>query len=171
VTTLLIDGRSGSGKTELARAVLEQWPEAQLVRMDDLYPGWDGLAAGSASLPEVLTTHRWRRWDWATGRWAERHTLAPTRPIVVEGVGCLTRASRPLADLALWVEADEETRRSRALARDAYFAPHWESWAAQEQLLLDREQPAALADVLVVGHEVAADAVRWRRCAEAAGRD
>ena len=44
---LLIDGRSGSGKTELARAVVAGVPEAQLVRLDDLYPGWGGLEEGS----------------------------------------------------------------------------------------------------------------------------
>ena len=72
---ILIDGRSGSGKTELARAIAADWPEAQLVRMDDLYPGWDGLAAGSALVPELLTTGRYRAWDWATGAPGEERRL------------------------------------------------------------------------------------------------
>ena len=60
---ILIDGRSGSGKTELARSIAAHWPEAQLVRLDDLYPGWDGLDAGSAAVPGILTDFRWRAWD------------------------------------------------------------------------------------------------------------
>ncbi len=46
---ILIDGRSGSGKTELARAIVDDWPGAQLVRLDEVYPGWHGLAAASSS--------------------------------------------------------------------------------------------------------------------------
>src|SRR5690606_29833513 len=45
---VLIDGRSGSGKTTLATALAARLPGTQLVRLDDFYPGWDGLEAGSA---------------------------------------------------------------------------------------------------------------------------
>ena len=37
---LLIDGRSGSGKSELATAIAAA-TGSQVVRLDDLYPGWD----------------------------------------------------------------------------------------------------------------------------------
>ncbi|MEO8095730.1 MAG: hypothetical protein ABI632_12485, partial [Pseudolysinimonas sp.] len=40
---VLIDGRSGAGKTTLARE-LAPLVGAQLVSLDDVYPGWDGLA-------------------------------------------------------------------------------------------------------------------------------
>jgi hypothetical protein len=51
---VLLDGRSGTGKTTLA-GVLAGRLGAQLVHLDDLYPGWDGLrAASEAVVAEVL---------------------------------------------------------------------------------------------------------------------
>lgn len=147
----LIDGRTGSGKTEYASALALQSPGSQIVRLDDIYPGWDGLDAGSAAVAGILTTLRWQRWDWATSQFAEWHVLDPDRPIILEGVGALTRASRPLADRAVWVEADDRVRRQRALARDEYFVEHWDGWAAQEERLLTRENPIALADLVIDG--------------------
>ncbi len=147
---LLIDGRSGSGKTELATALAERI-DAQLVRLDDVYPGWDGLEAASKLVrSDILLQHRWQRWDWASGRLAEWHELDPAQPLVVEGSGALSHANRELATLGVWVELDEPTRKARALARDgAMYEPHWDAWAAQEQLFYDRERPDLLADLVV----------------------
>lgn len=149
---ILIDGRSGSGKTELAARVSADWPAAQLVRMDDLYPGWDGLAAGSAVVPELLAGGEYQTWDWIRDRPGELRRIDPARPLIVEGVGSLTRASRPLADLAIWVEYPAALRKERALDRDGeLFAPHWDDWAAQEDALLAVERPWELADLVVPG--------------------
>ena len=157
---ILIDGRSGSGKTELASALAERWG-AQLVRLDDVYPGWDGLDAGSAAVPGILSTGRWRRWDWASGAPAEWHRFDPAGPVIVEGVGALSRASRPLADHALWVELDDSTRKRRALQRDDYYARYWDRWAAQEELFIAREHPRSLADAVVDGNDVAPFSLEW----------
>lgn len=160
---ILIDGRSGSGKTELARALVSAWPEAQLVRLDALYPGWDGLEAGSAAVPQVLTEHRWREWDWVRSKPGGWRELDPAHPVIVEGVAALSRASRPLADLAVWVEfADDAERKRRALARthDGDYAANWERWAAQEEAFLARERPRELADLIDDGTDAAAGAAR-----------
>ena len=155
---VLIDGRSGSGKTELARAMVLEKPALQLVRMDDLYPGWDGLEAGSRHVHDYLlaaSARRWQRWDWAAGEPAEWHVLDPSRPVLVEGCGALSRENRALAAYAIWVELDEPTRKARALARDGeLYAPHWDAWAAQEDAFIARENPRALADIVVDGHEI-----------------
>lgn len=156
----LIDGRSGSGKTELA-GLLARRQGAQLVRLDDLYPGWHGLDAGSAAVPGILSTGRWQRWDWATGLPAEWHDLTDA-PLIVEGVGALSRASKPLAAHALWVELDGATRKRRALARDDYYAEHWDEWAAQEEAFIAREDPRGLADLVVDGRDVEAFSLEWR---------
>jgi cytidylate kinase len=149
---VLIDGRSGSGKTALA-AALSARIDAQLVRLDDVYPGWHGLEVASALVAtDILGSHRWQRWDWAIGEHAEWHELDPRRALVVEGSGALSRANRRLATLGVWVDLDEPTRKARALARDgALYAPHWDAWAAQEQRFFDRERPDLLADVVVGG--------------------
>lgn len=155
---VLIDGRSGSGKSELARALVDAWPGAQLVRLDDIYPGWSGLEAGSRHVVEHLLAAEpgWRRWDWTRGVAAEWHPLDPHRPIVVEGCGALSRASRSRADWAVWVEYPEAARRARALERDGEtYAPWWEHWAAQEQGFIARERPQQLADVMIWGADAA----------------
>ena len=151
---ILIDGRSGSGKTELAALIAARWPDVQLVRLDDVYPGWDGLEAASRHVAESVlgAQPRWRRWDWAADAPAEWHDLHPNRPIVVEGCGALSRANRRLANLGVWVELDDVRRKERALARDgALYEPHWDRWAAQEDAFLQRERSPELADVAVDG--------------------
>jgi uridine kinase len=156
---LLIDGRSGSGKSELASALADT---AQIVRLDDVYPGWDGLAAGSALVASIIGERRYRRWDWAAQQYAEWHEL-DGRPLVVEGCGALSRANRSLADFGIWVEHPAADRRRRALAREPGFAPHWASWAAQEQEFIERERPRERADAEVDGSDVTVDVERWRR--------
>ena len=147
---ILIDGRSGSGKTELATDLATAL-DAQLVRLDDVYAGWDGLEAASERVrTDILLRNRWQRWDWELDAPAEWHELDPTRPLVVEGSGSLSRANREHATFGVWVELDEPTRKARALARDgATYEPHWDDWAAQEQRFFDRERPDVLADYVV----------------------
>lgn len=162
---ILIDGRSGSGKTELAQSIVDAWPGAQLVRLDDIYPGWDGLAAASAAVPGILLEQRWQAWDWAAGLPGSWHSLDPARPLVIEGVGALSRASRPLVDAALWVELDAETRKRRALDRDGdAYAPFWDRWAAQEDAFIAGEHPQLLADAIIDGSSATA-ALRAARVA------
>lgn len=152
---VLIDGRSGSGKTTLAAELATIVVGAQLVRLDDIYAGWDGLEAASEHVFEnVLSASgpRWQRWDWTTDQPAEWTTLDPQRPIIVEGCGALSRKNAVLADLRVWVELDEPTRKCRALARDGdAYAPHWDRWARQEAAFIARENPRQLADVELVG--------------------
>lgn len=151
---ILIDGRSGSGKTQLAR-----WLSARLARdidgltslaMDAWYPGWDGLAEGSRILAEeiLLAPHAYTAWDWAGDRPGERVSVCSRCPLIVEGCGALTPRTRELADLAVWVDAAAEVRKARALGRDGdAYAPHWDRWAAQEADHMLRDAPRRLADI------------------------
>ncbi|MBT1681347.1 ATP-binding protein [Curtobacterium aurantiacum] len=148
---VLIDGRSGTGKTTLGAHVAEQLG-AQLVHLDDLYPGWDGLrAAAGAVVTDVLGARSgYRRWDWVADAPADWASVDPDLPIVVEGCGALSRASAPLASLRVWLEADDTVRWDRAIGRDGeVFAREWDRWAAQEQAFIAAEDPAALADVVL----------------------
>lgn len=161
---LLIDGRSGSGKTSLAARIVRELrgagAEPQLLRVEDLYPGWDGLAAGSDSLSEVLDEGRYRRYDWYAGAFAEEHRIDLRAPLVIEGCGAITVrnlaaarrwALRAVGERAvvrsLWLDCPDGVRRSRALARDGEsYAPHWDRWAAQEDALYAVHEPWRLAD-------------------------
>jgi uridine kinase len=157
---LVIDGRSGSGKTELA-TLIGEGRSVDLVHLDDIYPGWHGLAAASAQVPEIIRSGRWQRYDWATHALAEWHAL--THPdLIIEGCGALTRASRELCDFAIWVEHPADARRERALRREPDFVDHWDAWARQEDEHIARENPRSLADATVDGAEVSAGRARWR---------
>ena len=159
---LLIDGRSGSGKTELAN-LIAAGGRAQLLRLDDVYPGWGGLAQASAQLPEILRTRRWQRYDWATSSLAEWHDLSDSEThLVVEGCGALSRASRALADFGIWVRHPAADRKRRALARQPTFAQHWRDWALQEDAHEAREHPQVVADAVVDGADVSVGLDRWR---------
>ena len=67
---VLVDGPSGSGKTTLATrlGILLRLP---VIHMDDFYPGWSGLAAGSDIIAASVlktTDPGYYRWDWANDR-------------------------------------------------------------------------------------------------------
>lgn len=157
---VLIDGRSGAGKTSLAARLTRSWPlrtPVQLLALDSLYPGWAGLAEGAQIARErVLVPHGrgligvWRRWDWERSEEAEAHAVDPALGLIVEGCGVLTAQSQPLADVTVWVDGPASSRRRRAMARDGDgFRDHWDMWAAQEQQHIDRENPEARADIVV----------------------
>lgn len=149
---VLIDGRSGSGKTTLARNLVTRWPlrgRVQLVALDSLYPGWDGLADGvEAARDLILRPHArgllgvWERWDWESSARAEAHAVDPSLPLIVEGSGLLTAETARLGDVRVWLESPAQSRMRRALERDGdTYRPHWTRWAEQEERHLARDEP------------------------------
>ncbi|KQZ84403.1 aminobenzoate synthetase [Microbacterium sp. Root166] len=153
---VLIDGRSGAGKSSLARMLIARWPLAgrvQLVALDSLYPGWDGLDGGvGLAREQILVPHArglmgvWQRWDWEESAPAEAHAVDPSLPLVVEGSGLLTPATQGLGDVRVWLDSPAASRRQRALARDGEtYRPHWDRWARQEDQHVARDQPVLQA--------------------------
>ncbi|MFC9983404.1 hypothetical protein ACFU0W_02560 [Microbacterium keratanolyticum] len=157
---VVIDGRSGAGKTTIARLLSESWPllaPAQTIALDSIYPGWDGLDEGSERARElILLPHgrglhsTWQRFDWVAGEYAESHAVDPNRGLIVEGSGILTPRSARLADVRVWVESPDAVRRTRALTRDGdTYRPHWERWARQEERHIRRDDPRSLATIVI----------------------
>lgn len=157
---LCVDGPAGSGKTTLARAVVDAAPDAQLLHLDLLLDGWSGLPQVATTLVDdvLAPLHEgrpaaYRRYDWHAGRFAELVPVPACALLVVEGVGSVSRATAPYRTLAVWVEADEDVRRRRALERDGdAFAPHWDAWAEAERHLFALEQTRSHADLGVTTH-------------------
>jgi hypothetical protein len=166
---ILVDGRAGSGKSsfaeELRNELFRQSDAAPtLIHMDDLYPGWEGLAAGSAylvqSILEPLSKAKpaaWQKWDWSFGGRGEPNEpgngwreFAGGNVLIVEGCGSLSRQSRELAQLSVWIEAPRDVRRARWQARDAgKFDEFWGIWQAQEDHFFETEKSSHLADWII----------------------
>jgi uridine kinase len=149
-----IDGPAGSGKTTLARQVAES-TGALVVGMDDLYPGWEGLFEVDDEVLGLLgplnegRTGWYRRFDWASGEYRERHRVDPVPLLVLEGVGSGNRAWRDLITTLVWVEAPNEVRLARGLSRDGEEQrAHWLQWMADEERLFAQEQTRERADLV-----------------------
>ena len=135
VPVVTIDGYSGSGKSTLAAALASLLPGWQVLHLDDWYPGWDGLAAGTDIARRIATDLRGGRassyeaWDWEAGETGATIRV-PLAPTIIEGCGAIEAE----ADLAIWIaDPGEDERRARALARDGQtYAPHWRRWAEQD---------------------------------------
>lgn len=136
--TFLIDGPSGAGKTTLSNVIETKWNSAvklQVIHMDDIYPGWDGLAEASAVVLRMLTersegedTH-WQRYDWHKKELAEWHSVDAGEPLLIEGCGSMPLGVERYSQARIWCDASVEERKTRALSRgDEDFESHWDQW-------------------------------------------
>lgn len=158
---IAVDGRSGAGKTTLAielAARLREHHKVSLFHLEDIYPGWNGLAAGiERYVTTVLAPLRrgeaadWVSWDWEKHYDGPNRVTLPAEIVIVEGVGAAAGAARPLLDAVIWAESSDDERRTRALTRDGgTYEPFWDQWAAQEQEWLAADNVEEHADVRVL---------------------
>ena len=86
------------------------------------------------------------------GAFAERHTVPLADFLIVEGCGAGSRMTGAFDPFIIWVEADDDVRLARGLARDGeHAAPHWHQFMADEKALYARNDTAARADVRLDG--------------------
>src|SRR5689334_11546691 len=89
VTTIVaVDGPSGAGKSTLGAAVGAAL-DAPVVHLDDIYPGWDGLADAvplvTTQVLEPLAAGRpaaYRRWSWVRHEWSRGVVPVPATPVL-----------------------------------------------------------------------------------------
>lgn len=159
---IAIDGPSGSGKTTLAQGVVERLG-CPVVHMDEIFPGWNGLAAASGLVTEQVLepiaagrVGAHRVWDWEGSTWGGRVELPRTDVLVIEGCGSSVQPAGRYAAVRVWVDAPRELRMARGLERDGEtFAPHWQRWADQEDVVFGRDRTRERADVVI-------DTSTWR---------
>ncbi len=151
-----IDGPSGSGKTTLAKGVVDALG-CPAVHMDEIFPGWDGLADAvplvtSQVLEPIARGERaaYRLWDWDHDRWDGTRRVPDHPFLVVEGCASSVLPAGQYAAVRVWVEAPRPDRMRRGIARDGEtFRPHWERWAAQEEALFAEDGTRARADIVI----------------------
>ncbi|WP_020577510.1 hypothetical protein [Actinopolymorpha alba] len=162
VRLVCIDGPACSGKTTLASRLaraLDLVPAVQVLHMDDLYEGWDGLPGVWERLEKWVLAPlragrpgRYRRYDWQRGEYAEWHDVPLGLALIVEGVGSADRPVDADAVLKVWVDAPTALRFERGVARDnGGFGPYWHGWAEAERVHFATERTAERADLLVDG--------------------
>lgn len=156
---ICVDGPAGSGKTTLAAQFATEaaarGEATSVVHMDDVYDGWDGLAAGITNIGGWLLRPLrsdepggYQRFDWAAERYAEWHRIAPGGLLVLEGVGAAARHVDGLASLRVWVELPLAERTARWLSRDRGAADAFiDAWQAQEQAHFRADHTRDRADV------------------------
>lgn len=154
-----VDGPSGAGKTVLAGRLATALGDPPVLHVDDLHPGWDGLAAAVPVLwagvvaPLVAgRPARYRSYDWERQRYGTEHDLGTPPVLVVEGVGAGARPVAAHAVLLIWVQAPRAERRRRGIERDGEaYRPHWERWARQEDAHFAAHATPARADLRLDG--------------------
>jgi uridine kinase len=147
-----IDGRSGTGKSTLARRLAEALPAA-VIDGDDFFAGGVEVRADSAAeraaacidwrrqRPALLALRAgqpasWRPFDWEAfdGRLAEKaSTLDPAPIVLLEGVYSARPELADLVDLRILLELPESVRLARLSAREGVLGP-WElQWHEAEE--------------------------------------
>jgi uridine kinase len=157
---ILIDGRAGSGKSTFAESLQQQLfrdgeSAPRVIHMDNIFEGWEGLSLGSDYLVRFILdplarqeTASWQDWSWVKNERSSWREFSGGTPLIVEGCGALTERSKAHADLSLWLEASEATRRERWLQRERHL-DKFDFWAAQELDFYAREKSQSLADLVV----------------------
>ena len=134
-----LDGRSGVGKTTLAADVARRHDGAVIVA-DDFYSGasdadWQRLPAPdrvarvidwqrlrTEALEPLLDgrTARWRPFDWQAGQDTSNDLLEqqPVPMVVLDGAYSARPELADLIDIAVLLQLDDGTRRSRLIARE-----------------------------------------------------
>ena len=159
---VLIDGHAGSGKSTFADALknlifVETRQQPKLIHMDDLYPGWEGLRAGSIYLHDRIlkpVSHgksaSWQNWSWVRSERLGFHEFDGENLLIAEGCGAISANNAALADLTIWIDSDSETRKKRFMERDGgRFRDRYALWAAQESEFYLEESSRALSEVQI----------------------
>ncbi len=166
-----LDGRSGTGKSTLARISGEAL-DALVIDGDDFYSGgtgdfWDGmgpeekveLAIDWRRQREVLERLRrrlvavWRPYDWEAddGRLGAPVSGGPAEVVILEGAYSAPPELADLLTLRVLLDVPRDVRRARLLRREgARYRAEWESrWADAEDLYFGTRMPRGAFDLVI----------------------
>ncbi len=165
---VLVDGRSGSGKTTFAERLVRLL-DGELVHSDDIAWHHDPIDWADLLVDGVIAP--WRRGAAVSFRppgWVARGrpgavAVRVCALLVVEGVGAGRAGLAAGADLVVWVQSDRDEARRRGLARDVELgrspgeaAAFWDDWMHAEDPFLAADRPWSRASLIVNGTPPAA---------------
>jgi hypothetical protein len=155
---ICIDGPAGAGKTTLSAAIELVAPEVHVVHCDELLQGWRGLPGLGTTVEKFLRPlaageeSGWTRWAWDRAEWAESHPVSHGGLLALEGTGCWAPSYAELVGTLIWVEAPQDLRLARGMARDGeQMREQWLTWLEDEQELHSRLGTRVRADLVVDG--------------------
>ena len=160
---ILVDGRSGSGKSTFAERVARLLDGA-VVHSDDIAWHHDPIDWADVLVDGVIAP--WRRGEAVSFRppgWVSKGRrgaveVPPGPLLVVEGVGAGRAGLAACAELVVWVQSDRDEARRRGLTRDVELgrspeeaAAFWEQWMLAEAPFLATDRPWSRASLVVNG--------------------
>lgn len=148
---IAIDGRSGSGKSTIARH-LAKHAEVATVEMDDFYRVDDPVARARYGPAEGVERYfDWQRlrdealvplskgrsatfrvYDWKHNDYGDITVVDPQPFVVIEGVYSARPDLRPLVDLVVLIDTSPELSAARQLARGQNSNEWIERWTVAE---------------------------------------
>jgi len=153
-----IDGCGGAGKSTFAERLARHGDDWPIVHTDDFATHDEPLDWWPRMLAEVIEPMEKRRpatfrpYDWVNRRPGEPMTVRAAGVVLIEGVGATRSAWRERLALRIWVDTDSELRLRRGLDRDGEeLAEFWLGWRIEEDRYVAEENPAAHADLVVMG--------------------
>ena len=168
-----IDGRGGSGKSTLSRALEKADQEVAVVEFDDFYrPSGERNARAARGDTEIGGNFDWRRirdqvllplsrdeagryqrYDWLRDELADWH-LVPTRGIaIIEGNYSTRQELLGFYDFTIWIDASHDVRLQRGLRRGGEDTrERWlTEWMPEEDRYIEAENPAGRVDLVLDG--------------------
>jgi hypothetical protein len=163
---ILVDGRSGGGKTTLAARLQAALAGSVVVHTDDIvihaatFFDWDSLLIENMIAP-VRRNEPVRYRQGLDGAIA----FEAGRDLIVEGVGAGRASVAAWADAVIWVQSDFAEATARGLARDLASGVRdaagteglWDEFTRSELPFLEADQPWQRATVIVAGRPAGED--------------
>jgi uridine kinase len=158
-----IDGRSGGGKSTLAKALSKRLG-CSVLSTDD-FAWWHSLFDWPEMLIEnaIKPLRRNETLDYRPESWVERNregsiSAQPGNYLIVEGVGATQESMRKALDFKVWVQTDANVAKARGLERDRSQRPDpaeaerfWNEWQKAENVFQAQQQSWVHANYRVSG--------------------